>query len=196
MRFVQPWELRLSQNSYGRRHQLRAKNRCIPVIPLFAFCSKVLDGSKENHVPGRRWGGPRGGGDQRNLRWAGSLTYLPTFCLTQPLSRAAAIFFFSAYYYISHTTYHSGKIQPQPPISLRRFLSQKSLSELPNPTLPLPSCDKNNKANMSVVGVDFGTLNTVIAVARNRGVDVVSTSQPAAALPAFSWACALLRIHR
>lgn len=27
---------------------------------------------------------------------------------------------------------------------------------------------------MSVVGVDFGTLNTVIAVARNRGVDVVS----------------------
>lgn len=24
-----------------------------------------------------------------------------------------------------------------------------------------------------VVGVDFGTLNTVIAVARNRGVDVV-----------------------
>ena len=29
---------------------------------------------------------------------------------------------------------------------------------------------------MSVVGVDFGTLNTVIAVARNRGVDVVSTN--------------------
>jgi heat shock 70kDa protein 4 len=27
---------------------------------------------------------------------------------------------------------------------------------------------------MSVVGCDFGTLNTVIAVARNRGVDVVS----------------------
>ena len=27
---------------------------------------------------------------------------------------------------------------------------------------------------MSVVGVDLGTLNTVIAVARNRGVDVVS----------------------
>jgi len=26
---------------------------------------------------------------------------------------------------------------------------------------------------MSVVGVDLGTLNTVIAVARNRGVDVV-----------------------
>ena len=26
---------------------------------------------------------------------------------------------------------------------------------------------------MSVVGVDFGSLNTVIAVARNRGVDVV-----------------------
>jgi len=25
----------------------------------------------------------------------------------------------------------------------------------------------------TVVGVDFGTLNTVIAVARNRGVDVV-----------------------
>ena len=29
---------------------------------------------------------------------------------------------------------------------------------------------------MSVVGVDFGTLNTVIAVARNRGVDVVCPS--------------------
>jgi len=27
---------------------------------------------------------------------------------------------------------------------------------------------------MSVVGVDLGALNTVIAVARNRGVDVVS----------------------
>lgn len=27
---------------------------------------------------------------------------------------------------------------------------------------------------MSVVGVDFGTLNTVIAVARNRGVDVIT----------------------
>jgi len=27
---------------------------------------------------------------------------------------------------------------------------------------------------MSVVGVDLGSLNTVIAVARNRGVDVVS----------------------
>lgn len=26
---------------------------------------------------------------------------------------------------------------------------------------------------LQVVGVDFGTLNTVIAVARNRGVDVV-----------------------
>jgi molecular chaperone DnaK (HSP70) len=34
---------------------------------------------------------------------------------------------------------------------------------------------------MSVVGVDFGTLNTVIAVARNRGVDVVSFSS----FPAF-----------
>jgi len=29
---------------------------------------------------------------------------------------------------------------------------------------------------MSVVGVDLGALNTVIAVARNRGVDVVSTN--------------------
>jgi len=28
---------------------------------------------------------------------------------------------------------------------------------------------------MSVVGVDLGTLNTAIAVARNRGVDVVRT---------------------
>lgn len=29
---------------------------------------------------------------------------------------------------------------------------------------------------MSVVGCDFGSVNTVIAVARNRGVDVVSTT--------------------
>jgi molecular chaperone DnaK (HSP70) len=29
---------------------------------------------------------------------------------------------------------------------------------------------------MSVVGIDLGTLNSVIAVARNRGVDVVSDS--------------------
>ena len=33
-----------------------------------------------------------------------------------------------------------------------------------------------NTTKMSVVGVDLGTLNTVIAVARNRGVDVVSIS--------------------
>jgi molecular chaperone DnaK (HSP70) len=32
---------------------------------------------------------------------------------------------------------------------------------------------------MSVVGIDLGTLNSVIAVARNRGVDVVSTARPA-----------------
>lgn len=31
-------------------------------------------------------------------------------------------------------------------------------------------------AIMSVVGVDFGTLQTVIAVARNRGVDVVRSA--------------------
>ena len=31
----------------------------------------------------------------------------------------------------------------------------------------------SNIGKMSVVGVDFGVLNTVIAVARNRGVDVV-----------------------
>jgi molecular chaperone DnaK (HSP70) len=30
-------------------------------------------------------------------------------------------------------------------------------------------------SHLLVVGVDFGTLNTVIAVARNRGVDVVSS---------------------
>jgi hypothetical protein len=31
---------------------------------------------------------------------------------------------------------------------------------------------------MSVVGCDFGTVNTVVAVARNRGVDVVRTQTP------------------
>lgn len=35
---------------------------------------------------------------------------------------------------------------------------------------------------MSVVGIDLGTLNSVIAVARNRGVDVVSAADPAHAL--------------
>jgi molecular chaperone DnaK (HSP70) len=32
---------------------------------------------------------------------------------------------------------------------------------------------------MSVVGIDLGTVNSVIAVARNRGVDVVSTRRQA-----------------
>lgn len=47
--------------------------------------------------------------------------------------------------------------------------------------MPNPNCGQHatfwNHANhrITVVGVDFGTLNTVIAVARNRGVDVVST---------------------
>lgn len=40
---------------------------------------------------------------------------------------------------------------------------------------------------MSVVGVDFGTLNTVIAVARNRGVDVVRSDS----VPALDWALSL-----
>jgi len=39
-----------------------------------------------------------------------------------------------------------------------------------------------------VVGVDFGTLNTVIAVARNRGVDVVRR-------PGLFWLY-LLTLHR
>lgn len=36
---------------------------------------------------------------------------------------------------------------------------------------------------MSVVGVDFGTLNTVIAVARNRGVDVITNEVSNRATP-------------
>jgi heat shock protein 4 len=36
---------------------------------------------------------------------------------------------------------------------------------------------------MSVVGVDFGTLKTVIAVARNRGVDVVTNEVSNRATP-------------
>jgi molecular chaperone DnaK (HSP70) len=35
---------------------------------------------------------------------------------------------------------------------------------------------------MSVVGIDLGTLNSVIAVARNRGVDVVSDALLSACL--------------
>ena len=38
---------------------------------------------------------------------------------------------------------------------------------------------------MSVVGVDLGSLNTVIAVARNRGVDVVSTPLFLCLLPLY-----------
>jgi hypothetical protein len=30
-----------------------------------------------------------------------------------------------------------------------------------------------NRKKMSVVGIDFGNLNTVVAVARNRGIDVI-----------------------
>lgn len=41
---------------------------------------------------------------------------------------------------------------------------------------PFPDNDTPRTCvNMSVVGIDLGTLNSVIAVARNRGVDVVST---------------------
>ena len=41
-------------------------------------------------------------------------------------------------------------------------------------TFPSPSLyETKQQIKMSVVGVDFGSLNTVIAVARNRGVDVV-----------------------
>jgi len=38
---------------------------------------------------------------------------------------------------------------------------------------------------MSVVGVDFGTLNTVIAVARNRGVDVITNEVSNRATPSL-----------
>jgi len=42
---------------------------------------------------------------------------------------------------------------------------------------------------MSVVGIDLGALNTVIAVARNRGVDVVS-------IPFFSFLVPILLLVR
>lgn len=42
-----------------------------------------------------------------------------------------------------------------------------------------PTQPRHQIPAMSVVGVDLGTLNSVIAVARNRGVDVVSASPPA-----------------
>ena len=54
----------------------------------------------------------------------------------------------------------------------------------PAHTLPIPHSHFHiphtppSEINMSVVGVDLGTLNSVIAVARNRGVDVVSTIKP------------------
>ena len=40
-------------------------------------------------------------------------------------------------------------------------------------TQPFSLLQSANTNSSTVVGVDFGTLNTVIAVARNRGVDVV-----------------------
>ncbi|KAH7137119.1 hypothetical protein B0J13DRAFT_558948 [Dactylonectria estremocensis] len=45
---------------------------------------------------------------------------------------------------------------------------------------------------MSVVGVDFGTLKTVIAVARNRGVDVVTNEVSNRSTPYVLPSCAVL----
>jgi heat shock protein 4 len=36
---------------------------------------------------------------------------------------------------------------------------------------------------MSVVGIDFGSLQTVIAVARNRGIDVIANETSNRATP-------------
>ena len=33
--------------------------------------------------------------------------------------------------------------------------------------------EEPQRKKMSVVGIDFGNLNTVVAVARNRGIDVI-----------------------
>lgn len=53
-----------------------------------------------------------------------------------------------------------------PYLTYLALLSPSSLATLASSLLTV--------AYQIVVGVDFGTLNTVIAVARNRGVDVVS----------------------
>lgn len=38
---------------------------------------------------------------------------------------------------------------------------------------------------MSVVGIDFGNLNTVVAVARNRGIDVITNEVSNRATPSL-----------
>lgn len=38
---------------------------------------------------------------------------------------------------------------------------------------------------MSVVGIDFGNLNTVVAVARNRGIDVITNETSNRATPSL-----------
>lgn len=44
---------------------------------------------------------------------------------------------------------------------------------------------RTDRPDSQPAGVDFGTLKTVVAVARNRGVDVVRTREPAPAAPSL-----------
>jgi heat shock protein 4 len=43
--------------------------------------------------------------------------------------------------------------------------------------------NSENQRTMSVVGIDFGNLNTVVAVARNRGIDVIANETSNRATP-------------
>ncbi|KAJ2998035.1 adenyl-nucleotide exchange factor sse1 [Globomyces sp. JEL0801] len=68
------------------------------------------------------------------------------------------------------------------------FYSKRlSLNKKPNQKkTPLLHQDQNlNNLQMSVVGIDFGSLNTVVAVARNRGIDVITNETSNRATPSL-----------
>ncbi|KAJ3101618.1 adenyl-nucleotide exchange factor sse1 [Phlyctochytrium planicorne] len=48
-----------------------------------------------------------------------------------------------------------------------------------------PNSQPENQGKMSVVGIDFGNLNTVVAVARNRGIDVITNEVSNRATPSL-----------
>jgi hypothetical protein len=53
-------------------------------------------------------------------------------------------------------------------------------------TQPILSATKSKKPiKMSVVGIDLGNLNTVVAVARNRGIDVITNDTSNRATPSL-----------
>ena len=78
---------------------------------------------------------------------------------------------FSKFYAILHDFSESIELAQAQSLSYTSYLNNQSPE-----SQPCHDYLQFLTVTMSVVGVDLGTLNTVIAVARNRGVDVVSKS--------------------